>query len=69
MTKTDEIFSPNRAILVRMLIDAKLLPYLKSADDGCPKCQYIMADHYRNGIGVPKDREKSQSLLQIITHS
>lgn len=43
-----------------MLIDVELLDILKKADQGCPKCQYIMADHYKNGIGVPKDRNKAK---------
>jgi TPR repeat protein len=49
-----------------MIIDAEYLPYLEGADEGCPKCQYIMADHYMYGIGVPKDREKGKYYYKLL---
>ncbi len=49
-----------------MLVDVEILPYLLKADNGCPKCQYIMADHYKHGIGVPKDRERAKYYYKLL---
>jgi TPR repeat protein len=49
-----------------MLIDVRKLPYLLNAEKGCPKSQYIMADHYKNGIGVPRDREKAKYFYTLL---
>jgi TPR repeat protein len=49
-----------------MLVDIEILPFLKKAEQGCPKCQYIMADHYMYGKGVPKSREKSKHYYGLL---
>lgn len=49
-----------------MLIDVKKLPYLLQANKGCPKSQYIMADHYKNGIGMPRNRGKAKYYYKLL---
>ncbi len=36
------------------------------ADQGFPKSQYIMADHYKNGIGVEKDRDRAKHYYKLL---
>ena len=53
-----------------MLIVAENLYILQRADQGCPKCQYIMGDYYMNGIGVPKDLERGKHYYKLLaTHA
>ena len=48
-----------------MLIDSENLHILQKADQGCPKCQYIMAMDYLKGRGVPKDDTKAKHYLKL----
>ena len=59
-----------------MLIDAKLLPLKKRADDGDPVAQVKIADAYYQGNGAPLDYEqakkyliKDQQMTPMICHS
>lgn len=46
-----------------MLIDAKLLPLKKRADDGDPVAQVKIADAYYQGNGAPLDYEQAKKYL------
>ena len=49
-----------------MLISVDLLSILRKANQGCPKCQYIMADRYFHGIDVPKSHKYSRIYYEMM---
>ncbi|MGH1438036.1 MAG: hypothetical protein ACRBG0_26615 [Lewinella sp.] len=43
-----------------------MVEFIKDAHEGCPKSQYILADCYINGIGVPKHRERAKYYYKLL---